>query len=162
MNEARDDKSVIRVELVVRGELKDRDLLISTLSNFVFPDSAGAPRTDEKSADLADIACRMYESRLLRRQYMPPSFLGEPAWDILLALYYLSARGEALSVSGLSYAANVPQTTSLRWSQMLEGRNLIARTKDACDSRRVYVSLTDEGRKLMDEYLTSISSTFRE
>lgn len=154
------DKPLIRVELIVRGEPSERNLLIDALSNFVFPNSNGEKRTDDISLELADIACRMYESRLLRRKFMPPSLLGEPAWDILLALYCLSARGETLSVTGLSHAANVPQTTSLRWSQMLEGRKLITRSRDAADARRAHVSLTVEGRQLMDDYLKSISATF--
>ena len=64
---------------------------------------------------LADFACKLYQSRRLRTRYINASLLGEPVWDMLLALYCFSARGEALTVSGLCHAAEVPQTTALIW-----------------------------------------------
>ena len=40
----------------------------------------------------------------------------------------------------------------------MEQKNLIIRTKDATDARRIFVSLTGTGKQLMDKYLASIHS----
>jgi DNA-binding MarR family transcriptional regulator len=47
-------------------------------------------------------------------------------------------------------------TTGLRWSKIMEQKGLIVRKSDPLDRRRVYVCLTNEGDRLMREYLTSI------
>ena len=105
---------------------------------------------------LVELACQVYQRRRLRARYINASLLGEPVWDMLLALYCFSGRGEALSVSGLCHAAGVPQTTALRWVQVMEQKKLVKRSKDAKDGRRAYVSLTDNSKKLLENYLATI------
>lgn len=105
---------------------------------------------------LVDLACKIYDTRRARFRYFTTSLFGEPVWDMLLALYCLPSRGERLTVSGLSQAAGVPPTTGLRWSKLMEQKGLITRKTDPTDARRVYVQITDEGDRLMREYLSSI------
>ena len=101
------------------------------------------------------LACSMYEMRRLRTRFLSASILGEPVWDMLLALYCFTARREALSVSGLCHAANVPSTTALRWVQLLEQKNIIIRSKDRHDARRTFLTLTTRGEEMMTGYLTA-------
>lgn len=105
---------------------------------------------------LVDLACKLYQSRRLRARFINTSLLGEPVWDMLLALYCFSGRGEALSVSGLCHAAGVPPTTALRWVQIMEQKKLVKRSKDSKDGRRAFVSLTAEAKTLMEDYLATI------
>jgi predicted transcriptional regulator len=81
---------------------------------------------------------------------------GEPAWDMLLALFFFPWRNELLSVTSLSYAANVPQTTGLRWQRVLTEEGLIHRGPPGIDQRKQYMALTDEGKRLMSDYLTHL------
>ena len=106
--------------------------------------------------DLAELAGRIYGARQIRASYLNSSLLGEPVWDMLLTLYCQRARGELLSVSGLCYSAGVPPTTALRWSQLLEQKNLIVRTPDASDARRAHLTLSDHGQALMSAYLATV------
>lgn len=108
---------------------------------------------------LVELSCTLYDSRRLRTRFINNNLLGEPVWDMLLALYCFSGRGEALSVSGLCHAAGVPQTTALRWVKLMEQKKLVKRSKDSKDGRRAYVSLTDDSKKLLENYFATIQES---
>lgn len=132
----------------------------------------------QKIVDLADIpleverriideefvalACSMYEMRRLRGRFLSASMLGEPVWDMLLALYCFTARHEALSVTGLCHAADVPLTAALRWVRLLEQKKLITRRPDRHDGRRKFLALTVMGEILMTDYLKAAQGRLEE
>lgn len=119
-------------------------------------DLAETPRESIPHDKLVDLACRIYDTRRTRMRYFHESMLGEPVWDMLLALFCLPSRGERLSVSGLALAADVPPTTGLRWTRRMEQDGLIERRPDRKDGRRVHLQLTDRGQQMMRDYLTAI------
>lgn len=102
---------------------------------------------------MVELACEIYNGRRLRNRFFNDNMLGEPVWDMLLALYCFTARGETLSVSALCQSAGVPATTALRWENVMEEKGLIVRTPDPTDARRVFISLSDKAKAMMDEYL---------
>lgn len=149
------DPILLRLELYLKGaSIEDGQVTLTRLP-------LDAPETAERLTvdQLAETACRIYESRRLRARYLNASLLGEPVWDMLLALYCFTSRGERLTVSGLCYASGVPQTTALRWVNVIEERRLISRTRDPIDGRRIYVALTERGEELMRGYLESAHKT---
>jgi DNA-binding MarR family transcriptional regulator len=81
------------------------------------------------------------------------SLFGEPAWDMLLALYCLPTRGERLGITALALASGVPATTALRWQALLMNEGMIERILDENDARRSFVRLSDKGRSLLEDYL---------
>jgi DNA-binding MarR family transcriptional regulator len=105
---------------------------------------------------LANLACRIYDARRTRDKYFDRSLFAEPAWDMLLALYCLPARGEFLTVSGLSHAAGAQETTGLRWQKELTSAGLIERGPHGIDRRKQMVRLTTEGRAVLERYLIRI------
>jgi len=107
--------------------------------------------------DLITLARRIYDTRRERTRYFTHSLLGEPVWDMLLALYCLPSRDQRLSVSALCNAADVPPTTALRWLQMLQDRGLIERQQDKNDRRRYLMTMAPKGDIIMSAYLSSIS-----
>jgi DNA-binding MarR family transcriptional regulator len=107
---------------------------------------------------LLELAGNIYQGRRLRSRFLEPSLLGEPVWDMLLALYCFTAAGKSLSVSGLCHSAAVPQTTALRWIQLMEQKNLIKRSRDWDDGRRTLLSLTEESKQVLEEYLAALQS----
>jgi DNA-binding MarR family transcriptional regulator len=115
-------------------------------------------RTDEDipKEQLTALACRMYDARRARARFLPNSMLGEPVWDMLLALYCLPSRRQRLSITGLCHAAGVPPSTALRWANLMEERGLMERTDDPCDRRRAHVALTEQGHEMMSTYLSSV------
>lgn len=106
--------------------------------------------------ELTRLACQMYDARRARDRVMDRQLFGEPAWDMLLALYCLPARGELLTVTGLNYAADVAQTTGLRWQRTLRDEGLIERGPNELDERKQMLRLTPKGRALMEQYLTRL------
>ena len=46
-----------------------------------------------------------------------------------------------------------------RWVQVMEQKKLIKRSKDSSDGRRAYVSLTDDSKKLLEDYLDTIQGS---
>ncbi len=139
-----------------RFYLEASDAELETLTFSRLADIVQQPEVELPREELAALACRIYDARRARAHFLQDSLLGEPVWDMLLALYCLPTRGEVLSVSGLCHAASVPATTALRWSQLMEQKKLIRRTRDKCDGRRVYLALTEEGDAVMSSYLASV------
>jgi DNA-binding MarR family transcriptional regulator len=130
---------------------------LAELSEFAFTAKSGT----ELQA-YVDLACSMYDTRRLRTRFLSPSVLGEPVWDMLLALYCFTARGEVLSVSGLCQAAEVPTTTALRWIHLLEQKKLIDRSKDSRDARRAFISLSPSCKQMMTDYLAAVHKRINE
>ena len=117
---------------------------------------AQAPPNNIPRELLNGLACRIFDTRRLRARFFNNSLLGEPVWDMLLALYCLPSRNESMSVTGLCHAAGVPVTTGLRWAQLMEQKGLVERRRDPRDGRRVHMVLTGHGDQLMSSYLSMI------
>jgi DNA-binding MarR family transcriptional regulator len=147
--DAQRDPILLRLELYLNGETVEKSKV--RVSRFAHKDpNPGAELDDD---ELAELACRIYESRRHRARYISSSLLGEPVWDMLLALYCFSSRGLRMSVTSLCYASGVPQTTALRWVGVMEERELVVRSRDRKDGRRHYLVLADKGREVMQAYL---------
>lgn len=108
--------------------------------------------------ELIELASRIYEARRTRERIFQRKIFGEPAWDMLLALYCLPRRGKFLSATSLSYAASVPSTTGLRWQLELMKHGLIERGPPGVDARMRFMRLTELGRELLEKYLTRLHS----
>jgi DNA-binding MarR family transcriptional regulator len=113
-------------------------------------------RRNPTTKELRQIASRIYDARRTRGKILDDKLFGEPAWDMLLALYCLPARGQVMSITSLTYCADTPQTTGYRWQNVLLAEGLIERGPEGSDARRQIVRLTAKGRILMEEYLTRL------
>ena len=92
--------------------------------------------------------------RRARDRVMPEGLTGEPAWDILLALY---SEGPAdLTISSVCHGSGVPPTTAARWIGVLEARGLLERSKHPRDDRVVLVCLTAQGRLIVERCLKAM------
>lgn len=87
---------------------------------------------------------RISDLRSRRRDLFGSDLFADPAWDILLSLFESSLAGRGDSVSSACMAADVPQSTALRWLNVLESRGWVERRSDPQDRRRVHVRLTDK------------------
>ncbi|MEO5866655.1 MAG: MarR family winged helix-turn-helix transcriptional regulator [Sphingomonas sp.] len=109
----------------------------------------------DADVDYGSLARRLYRERRARTTAFHHwrSLFGEPAWDILLELYVAGAAGHAVCVGNACIAADVAQTTGLRWVGKLEKLGLVTRHDDPADGRRGLVALTGRGRNEMEGYL---------
>jgi len=92
-------------------------------------------------------------SRLAREQYFHRDLFGEPAWEILLALYVIEDSGARFTISKLAECIHAPLSTVVRWVKTLEEQSLVSRSNHPTDRRIVFVRLLDKGRKALDDYL---------
>ncbi|WP_240975213.1 MarR family winged helix-turn-helix transcriptional regulator [Paraburkholderia aromaticivorans] len=70
-------------------------------------------------------------------------------------LRVLAQRGEMNQLE-LSRRVGIASTTAVPALDSMEKRGLLTRTRDPKDRRKYYVSLTDDGRRLVDELLPEI------
>jgi DNA-binding MarR family transcriptional regulator len=98
----------------------------------------------------------LIRARRNRAHYLPPELFAEPAWDILLDLLRAELAYERVSVSSVCIAADVPQTTGLRWLKALEHRGLVLRQGDPRDSRRTFVILSPDTSKALRRYFLEV------
>ena len=77
----------------------------------------------------------------------------DPAWDMLLDLALSEATGRSISVTSLCIASGAPTTTALRRIDDLVEADLLERTPDPADRRRILVRLTPAGHERMHRFL---------
>ena len=101
---------------------------------------------------LLHMARATFEIRQLRKIFLSPKMLGEPAFDMLLALYTAPV-GHVTSVQAVSDRIGVSASVAVRWLAFLveEGLALAMETSDDDPGARSMV-LTDKGRIALDEF----------
>ncbi|MBB4859950.1 DNA-binding MarR family transcriptional regulator [Novosphingobium chloroacetimidivorans] len=95
-----------------------------------------------------ELAEGIYRCRRQRDRLFGPIF-GEPAWDILLDLFVMEAKGMGVPVSSACVASGTSHSTALRQIDELVRCGLVERIRDIHDRRRTYLRLSEQGlRKL--------------
>ena len=89
--------------------------------------------------DKAALARIIASGRHRRSQILSRIRFGEPSWDMILDLYLAGCDGQKRDVISLCQSSGVPQTTALRYVDMLEQQGLIRREPDQTDGRRMFV-----------------------
>lgn len=113
-------------------------------------------RIERNAVNLALKAQVLARQRGKRSDYVPPSLLGEPAWDMLLELFMQFAGGAKVSTTSLCLAARVPASTALRHIGQMEEHGLVRRSPSAFDRRVTFVELTDRGVLAIGGYLEQV------
>lgn len=110
--------------------------------------------------DLASAAAEIYGMRRARDQVISQALVGEPAWDILLALY--AEHPGKLTMTSLSHSFAVPASTALRWIAALERQALVERTVQHLGDATLLLALTEEGCRTMERCMKSMLRAARE
>jgi DNA-binding MarR family transcriptional regulator len=139
------DESTRVVTLSTR-EIRDAVRLLGRLAEH--DQSEGGGR-----AVLIGRARRVIADRRRRIGIFGISMFGEPAWDMLLALYTEDGR-QRLTVGKLVNATGHAPTTALRWLDYLETQGFICREAHPLDRRSTFVDLADKGYHALDAYFS--------
>ena len=107
-------------------------------------------REDEEN--LLKAARSIVEMQALRRRFFPTAMFGEPAWDILLALYLTSARANR-TVNRLAERSGAPLSTAIRWLHYLEAEGLVLLDTNVHDPAQRQVHLTDKAHRSLRSFL---------
>ena len=104
--------------------------------------------------ELVRRARESFRDRRRRRGIFGDFMFGEPAWDMLLALYISETSEGRNSVGSLASLSGAPASTAQRWLEVLIDRGLALREAHPTDRRTVFIKLTDDGRAALDLYFS--------
>ena len=85
-------------------------------------------------------------------EFFSASIARSPAWDMLLDLYLASLANQSTQTTHLLEEASVSRATGLRLLDRLEQEGFIRRFRRPGDNRSRFVSLSEQGKKLLDAY----------
>ena len=98
----------------------------------------------------------LQRARARRGEFMNPRLFADPAWDMLIELYACELAQRRTTVTDLTVASGVPQTTALRWISALQKDGLVVRRNDPLDGRRIFISLTEKGSNALRQFFDSL------
>lgn len=138
----RDQKKLVELSV----ELEDLAGRLSALAREDMP----------RSPPLTPALVRLvFALRLMGSDHFPPG-LGEPARNMLLALYAAQLDHQRLTPTRLASSAAVPLATAVRWLDIMAERGLIRRRGDPNDRRLVRLALTPKAVAGIEAYLSAI------
>jgi DNA-binding MarR family transcriptional regulator len=147
----RDVEDAQRLFLLIAQSASAASGKASPASVFANPDGSN------KKIVLQAIARRVFLNRRERLKRLNPAMFGEPAWDMLLALYFTEDAGPRQTVGRLIKMSNAPATSALRWVHYLEKEQLVVREAHPHDRRVMFLDLTPKARDLLEDYLKSLA-----
>ena len=110
------------------------------------------PHSPEAGQTLRAVAERLLAERRKRDEYFPAALFGEPAWDLLLALFVARDDGRAVSLSEAYQAARVDARHGPTLIEKLIASGLVARSHNRGNA----VLLTDHGMDRLSDYLADL------
>jgi len=96
-----------------------------------------------------------------RALHFSKAMFGEPAWDLLVALYIAEEQSWKPTLSTLANDAGKPVSTALRWIDYLDKRKLIRREPSSTDRRTIVVTLSEQGREALQSYFQGVLASLR-
>lgn len=102
------------------------------------------------------LARRLKAGRNQRAQFFNVDMFGEPAWDMVLALYIADGEGYRLKISDVCNESGVPATTALRWVDRLIDLGMARKIPNPLDARSTFIEATEALRRQMTEYLQHV------
>jgi hypothetical protein len=96
---------------------------------------------------------RFYAERRRRDALFPDGLFGEPAWDLLLAMFVARDRNQAMILCKAYKAAGVTDTTGRRLLDRMEADGLITRRRAPRSRKMRIVELTELAVERLTDYL---------
>lgn len=96
---------------------------------------------------------RLFAERRRRDALFPDELFGEPAWDLLLAMFIAREKSQAMILCKAYKAAGVSDTTGRRLLDRMEEDGLITRRRAPRSRKMRIVELTDLAVARLTDYL---------
>lgn len=115
----------------------------------------------QRSCDLTDFARELLAGNRQRSCYFDPLMFGNPAWDMLLALFVAQGEGRTFGPLQCSAATGSPQRVTLRWLAYLESEGMVQQQADPQAAEGVSLHLSTPTLDAVHTYLEAIFSPRR-
>lgn len=110
------------------------------------------PLSPEAGQSLRAVAERLYAERRRRDEYFPAALFGEPAWDLLLALFIAHDEGRHVPLQEAYAAAKVDPSEGPALVDRLIASGLVTRSHNRWNA----ILLTDQGMDRLGDYLADL------
>jgi hypothetical protein len=110
------------------------------------------PQSPAAGESLRAVAERLYAERRKRDEYFPLGLFGEPAWDLLLALFIAQDDGRDVSLEDAYSAAKIEPREGPALIEKLMAAGLVARSR----KRGNAILLTEHGMDRLSDYLADL------
>lgn len=134
------DSERLQAALAIVRQASDRLLILAE------------PESPEAGHTLRAVAERLYAERRRRDEYFPAALFGEPAWDLLLALFIAHDEGRHVSLQEAWSAAKVDPSDGPALVERLVGAGLVSRSHNRWNA----ILLTDQGMDRLGDYLADL------
>lgn len=133
---------------------------LSELANHLQREYTGASSKKPNQAKAYLRAKGEYKERRRRTLNFPHEILGEPGWDILLDLYILHHEGKRVSVTSACIGSTAPNSTALRWINLLSEMGFLSRVASSSDKRVCYLRLTPKALIKLERHFSGDEDEF--
>jgi DNA-binding MarR family transcriptional regulator len=106
---------------------------------------------------LRAVAERLYDERRRRDARFPPGLFGEPAWDLLLALFVAYEDGRDLTLPEAYAAARIDPAEGPALVEKLTAAGLVTERRTRQDRRRIGLGLTDLAVDRLVDYFADVA-----
>jgi DNA-binding MarR family transcriptional regulator len=106
---------------------------------------------------LRAVAERLYDERRRRDARFPPGLFGEPAWDLLLALFVAYEDGRDLTLPEAYQAAQIDPAEGPALVEKLTAAGLVTERRTRQDRRKVGLGLTDLAIDRLVDYFADVA-----
>ncbi|MEA3053996.1 MAG: hypothetical protein QOG72_2899 [Sphingomonadales bacterium] len=110
------------------------------------------PKSPEVGHTLRAVAERLYAERRKRDEYFPLGLFGEPAWDLLLALFIAQDDGRHFTLDEAYEAAKIEPRDGPMLIERLINAGLVIRSHNRGNA----ILLTDHGSDRLSDYLADL------
>jgi DNA-binding MarR family transcriptional regulator len=110
------------------------------------------PTSPEAGHTLRAVAERLYAERRKRDEYFPMGLFGEPAWDLLLALFIAQDDGRHFTLDEAYAAAKIDPSDGPELIEKLIAAGMVERSHNRGNA----ILLTDHGRDRLSDYLADL------
>lgn len=104
----------------------------------------------------AHLAKMFYDARRSREKFFTSTLFADPAWDIMLILYWSGYIQQRMKTGAVCAAAAIPATTGLRWIGQLRGIGLLYQESHPTDCRVKWVELSYDAHVMLDQYFDGL------
>ncbi|HWT14036.1 MAG TPA: hypothetical protein VN231_14880 [Allosphingosinicella sp.] len=115
-----------------------------------------ALNTGLPGSSLHAVAERLYSERRRRDEHFPRGIFGEPAWDMMLALFIAREEGREVTFAEAYEAAGVRAGPGRALIRKLEATGILRRGPAQRDRKCQSVCLTDDAVERLSDYLAGL------